>query len=270
LAQKLNCPLFTDEGVLRGELSKHFQIRCLSSLGFLTQLERSSVLPKGRTVELMAQMIQKNFRTIPFTSRTLYELFKAILNQTSEKITNQLLLDDPIFGVFLRQFGDTMVDFISLVMIAVEWWVAIILDNEIPNELLPECMKYPSSTLTIWRPLSGVLANVNDEAERLAATLWASFLWKCHRIGQASKAYDSWLAIKECCEHLFQDQYHKQHKIKFTLIPEKIVEIANKDNNLTAHQRLTCFVNLPLEFPQGNEDREILENRFRDLAHKLK
>ncbi|MCB9773180.1 MAG: DUF4365 domain-containing protein [Nitrospiraceae bacterium] len=270
LAQKLSCPLYTDEGILRGELSRHFEIQCLGSLGFLTHLKQSGEIPEGRAIELMAKMIAKNFKHIPFSSENLSFLLKEILLQHSDIPNSQTLSEHSVLGVFLRQFGDTSVDIISLYFVAVEWWVKIILDPNVPNQVLPECMEVISGKLTIWRTIGGVLSSVPDEPEQMAATLWASFLWKCHRIGEQSKAYEAWLAINECCARLFRDHYSKQQKIKFTLIPEKIIEIANKDICLkNTTQRVTCFVNLTLEFPQGNEDREILEDRFRDLARRL-
>ena len=264
LARKIGKPIFTDESVVRVLLDQQEEIPNFGTIAFLERLKNMHAIPELDIIKLRTQMIEKNFRYISFNSRDLTILIKEIVQTSSNGITSQQLSSHPILGVFLREFGETNVAVSSLFKVAIDWWLEILFDREIPDTYLCECMEVVSSRIAIWRPISGVLGSIEHEAEDRAALIWAGFLWNTYR-REEGKAHIAWLGIKACCERIFP-KTEKQIFVKFDLLPRKLVEFVKKDQGLTHNQKVTCFALLPFSFPMYELDKFPLENRFRELS----
>ena len=260
LARKLNLVLYSDESFIRSVATKEYEVSAISTVSYLRHLTESNALDPIQHWAYMARAIEANFRTIPFDASHLALLTKNIVQHNSGAILSSVLTQHPILGVFIRQFGDTSIDEPSLWRIAVDWWQAVMFDKDLPYQLVSEVMEPTSAKLSVWRTLSGVMHDLKGEDEIRAAGLWAAFLWRCY-ITDAKVVDKAWLAIKECCQRIFLDP-QKRHRILFEKLPERLYKIVMQEPGLSNDARLSLFVQIPLNFPQTDPDRSILEKKF--------
>ncbi len=260
LARKLGITLYSDESFSRTAATTEYQVPSISTVSFLRHLTESNTMHAIEYLGYMARCIESNFRTIPFNVWHLNVLTKHVVHQSSGMVRSSDLIDHPILGVFIRQFGDTSIDEQSLFRIAVDWWHVSMFENDLPYELLPEIMEPTSAKLSVWRMHSGVMHDVKNEDEIRAAELWAAFLWRCYT-SDPKVVYKAWLAIKECCSRIWMDP-PKRRRILFEKLPEKLYKFVAREPGLSNDARLSSFVQIPLNFPQLDPDRTTLETRF--------
>lgn len=268
LAEHMGLPFYCDDSAIRGIADNEYRVTTFSTLAFVHRLVVARRVPEFQNVVLMTQMIKANFHSIPFGAVHLTIALRHIIESEPDISTSEQLKRHPILGVLLGQFAEATVTVESLSVVAVEWWLAILFEPDIPYRFLVECMEGPSYSLVMWRTIGGVLSRIPDEDQSRAATLWAGFLWRVYR-RERSGTHRAWLAIHDCCQHLFTDT-SKRQRVLFELLPERICDMAERDRAFTDDMnRLSAFAMLPLAFPDWDTSRVILEDKFRRLAPRL-
>jgi hypothetical protein len=220
------------------------------------------------SIGIQAEMVKRNFSTIPFGARHLIEPLKELIRQKGKSISYSDLRDHPILNVYLTEFAESVITIDSLARVAVDWWFAIVFDRDLPIECLRACLEGPSRALVLWRTISGVIGKVEDEPEKRAAALWAAFLWRCYRRddGQVDIV---WRSIKDCCSRIFPEQFQKHRTILFQHMPMHLYQIVSQESGLSLNKKLTLYVSLPWKLPPGDTDRAELEKQFLKYSRKL-
>ena len=268
LSRKLGIPLYSDESSVRIWAMNDYGVKAFSTIALLHHFQRSSLVNELPSLSLQAEMIKRNFRTIPFSAKHLTALLKVVIRDKGKSIDYVALREHPVLSVYLNEFAESVITIDSLTTVAVEWWATIVFDSDLPIECLPACMEGPSRALVMWRTLSGVLAQVEDEPEKRAGALWAGFLWGCY-VRDARVVDDVWRSIKDCCNRLFPDSFEKQRTILFDHIPLYIYQIVSRDPGIARPSKLILYVSLPLKLPSESQDREELEKQFFKHSHML-
>ncbi len=267
LAQELGLPLYSDESIFRHWAEKDFQLSTLGTLGFMEKLVTHNTITNSQRTALIAKMIRMNLRTIPIRVSDLKTRLEELIRdfkKPGKLPESQDFLNDDILGTLLKQFGDTTLNPLALVSLAVEWWVSVLFDRSIPGSILSECMKYPSWALSL-RTSGGVLSGIaSQEQENRAASIWAAFLWRCYRRND-KYVRDAWSALKSTCYRIFPDE-RKREQLLFELLPKHLGIMIEKDTSLNALQKMSCLVSLPQLFEQ--DERIKFEKYF--FQHKPK
>lgn len=268
LSKRLGVPLYSDESSVRIWAASDYGIEAFCTLTFLNFLRHSTALSEKKSIALQAEMIKRNFRTIPFGARHLIEPLKELVREKGADITYAQLREHPVLSVYLDEFVESKVTIESLAQVATDWWFAIVFDKELPIASLPACLEGPSRALILWRTFSGVIEKVENEPEKRAAALWAGFLWRCYRRDDGELEC-AWKNIKECCSCIFPEQVGKQRSVLFQHIPKFLCQIVSQDLGLTLNQKLTLYVSFPWKLPPGDPDRIELEKSFVPYSRKL-
>jgi len=259
LARKLGIPLFSDESSVRVWAISEYGVNSFSTLALLRSWEQAKKSNIFYSIQLQAKMIERNYRTIPFGAGHLIEPLKEILKRKNGSITSENLLQDSILGVYLKEFGESLITIDSLAVVAMDWWITVVFDRDIPTNCLTACLEPPSRALVLWRTIAGVLGRVDNEPESRAAVLWAGFLWRCYRRDD-EQVETAWRSIKECCACIFPGQYETQRTVLYRHMPRQLSEYASKDPGLSSHQKLSLYIGLPWKLPLP--DRNEWENEF--------
>lgn len=240
LAQKLNLPLYSDEASIRNIANEEYKVLTFSTLGVIR-----GNLSLTEETRFLSQMISKNFKVVPFGVEHLDCRFRECLGKKpkGQYIKSDELITDEILGEFLKQFADyTYINILT--KIAIDWWLVLIDDPNIPYEQLPECMSYISYTFSmksIGTVLKGI---VESEQERRAAALWATFLLKTYR-KYPDLTVKAWPAIKTCCSRYFRG---REERILFNFIPDFLKNILEGSIELKDEQKVTILYELPKYF----------------------
>jgi tetratricopeptide (TPR) repeat protein len=198
LSRKLGVPLYSDESLIRYWASSDYQVKAFSSLSFIYRLVSSKQITEEQRISIESRMIKENFRIIPISVHDLQISLKDFINkrkQASQGLpSSEDLNSDPILGILLRQFGDTTLHSRYLNFLAVDWWLSILTDRNIPDECVQACMVQPSHAISM-KTSSGILTGVvPEEPEMRVAGLWALFLWRTFRKDD-SLVLKVWLCI---------------------------------------------------------------------------
>jgi hypothetical protein len=213
-------------------------------------------------------MIKRNFRSVPFGAIHLIESLKDLILNKGESIDIEDLRAHRTLKVYLKEFAESGLTLDSLFRVAVEWWLAILFDREIPYKCLLPCVEAPSWSLAVWKTSGGVIAKLDDEAQRRAAGLWSSFLWRSY-LKEKEKVYTAWQCIKECCSRLFTNQLDRQSTVLFELIPEYIYKFVSEDPGITLHRKISLYIQLPCELPAHDHDSTRLETKFAKCSQRF-
>jgi hypothetical protein len=268
LSRRLGVSLYSDESSVRIWAASEYGVKAFSTLALLRHLQQSSRDSEMFSIGIQAEMVKRNFRTIPFGARHLIEPLKELIRQKGKSISYSDLRDHPILNVYLTEFAESVITIDSLARVAVDWWFAIVFDRDLPIECLRACLEGPSRALVLWRTISGVIGKVEDEPEKRAAALWAAFLWRCYRRddGQVDIV---WRSIKDCCSRIFPEQFQKHRTILFQHMPMHLYQIVSQESGLSLNKKLTLYVSLPWKLPPGDTDRAELEKQFLKYSRKL-
>jgi hypothetical protein len=74
-------PLYSDEASVRVWAIREYGVESFSTLAMFEEVRKSSRFSETRSINLQAEMIKRNFRTIPFGARHLIELLKEIVQE---------------------------------------------------------------------------------------------------------------------------------------------------------------------------------------------
>jgi len=266
LSRRLGISLYSDESSVRIWAASDYGVESFSTLALLRHLQQSSRINELVSIKFQAEMIQRNFRVIPFGARHLIEPLKDLIQQKGKNFTYTDLREHPILNVYLKEFAESVITIDSLARVAVDWWFAIVFDRNIPIDCLSVCLEGPSRALILWRTFSGVLEKVEDEPEKRAAALWAGFLWRCYWRDE-EQVENVWRSIKDCCSNIFPGQYEKQRAVLFHHLPRFLAHIVSKERGISSDKKLTLYVSLPWKLPPP--DRTELEEQFLKHSHNL-
>jgi len=261
LAQELQLPLYSDESIVRHWAENDYQVLAFSTLALMKKLVTTNAITESQRVAFSAKMIQKNFRTIPIEVTHLNKRLKEFLREcekTDKFPKKDDFLYDNILGALLKQFGDTTIKELELVSLAVEWWLLVLFDQNIPLAILPECMEYPSYALYSRSP-GGVLHGISaDKPLYRMAALWAEFLWRSYRRKREFTRH-AWYAVKSTCARVITSEI-QQAKTLFEFLPNSIAIIIEKDDSLNLIQKTSCLYDLPHYFEEN--ERIKFENYY--------
>lgn len=255
LAQKLQTPLYSDESFIRNVAKNNYAVKAFSTLSLISLCKNKGILSLRDETRLFSQLINRNYKIIPFYPEHLNCRLKDILIEKRslgiKYVKSESLVSDEILGSFLKQFTDISSQQI-LIDIAIDWWLSIIADSEIPNEQLDECMSYISFSFSM-KSISSVLKQKiykNEQEYRMAAIL-ALFLWKTY-IKDERLITKAWSGIKSCCNRYFQG---KEDKILFDYLLGHFKNIIEEDNSLNVIQKTTALFKIPESFSSDEKNK---------------
>ncbi len=257
LAALLGLPLYSDDVFARFIGLKDKGTKGFSTISMVMALREQNRIGLAEESEILAQMLNLNFRIVPFNSHHLScSLEKLVKSYTESGTVLQAnnLIQDEILGSLMRQFAEPSLDAGRLYSIAIDWWINI-LQNDFPMGTLEKTMTYPLFSFS-QRTAGGVLTAMSkNEPNEVVGAILALFLFRtCRKDSKLTSR--AWSAAKACCEN-----YHKKEDGFRTLIFEKVpkwfVWMLDKDvksENLHKVETLATFTtNLP------TEDRELVE-----------
>ena len=273
LAKKIECPLFSDDSLIREWATKNYCIKSFGTLSFLARLKNEGYISESKETLFYSQMIKKNFRIIPFQPYHLMSRLEGIVKERKQSSLpppkNEDLKQDPILISFLKQFGNPSIRPEIRVNIAINWWISILQNNSSIRELIEECMEYISYCISQISK-SGILKGIKKkENEHNAALLWSLFWWRCN-LTDPKLNYRSWSAIKENCRRLFTESEQHQENVIFGLIPWYTLKIIKEDRSINEIKKIEYLVKLTECFESGEIDKNKLETAFRKLKPKFK
>lgn len=263
LARELKVPLYSDESLMRYWGAKDYGLMTFSTLSLVRRLRQAGSISITTETRLLAGMLEKNFRIVPFEpihlNCRLKELISAHQQKTGTLPKSDDFQSDKILGVLLRQFADSLLNPKLFYRMAVDWWLSALSDKEIPDEILAECMYSPSFSLSL-KSDGGVLTGIviNERNERLAV-LWASFLWRaCREDKQWTRI--SWSAIDSCCKLLYPRDEAKYKAVLHSCVPKWLAKIAEAEKDIKDSRKVSILISLTQRLPQV--EREIFETYF--------
>lgn len=277
VAQANNIPLYTDESVIRQWAENDFKVKSFSTLSFFNRLREGGKISLGEIIKSYAQLINKNYRIIPFFPLCFHERLKEIIIERKSMgcalPKRDDLIDDHILGTFLKQYAESSLSIEPLHRIIIIWWSLILNDSELKRELsqsdidstLIECMIFPSFSLSN-RTVSGVLMGIAmDEPFDRLAVLLSKFLWAVYKSkSRKENTLRVWSAIKSTCERLFRNNETNYDRVLFEFIPKWLALIIENDHTLDKNQKLSHLISLPQYFSDPDK------NKFEYYFHQNK
>ncbi len=224
LAKGLSLPLFSDEAAIRQMGRDNYKLQVVSTIGLVIYLNQVGKISLSNVTRLFSEMINKNFRIVPFTAEHLQERLReklcAVASTGKRYLKSEVLQSDEVLAPFMKQVGDYSL-YKNMVAIASDWWVAILMDPDVAIEQLDECVSYLSYILSM-KTVSSVIQKVfvKEQEERIAAIL-AFFLWKTY-LRLPDRLNQAWSASKTCCNRYFSDH---GELLQFELIPKHLKKI---------------------------------------------
>lgn len=271
LSEQTGMMLYSDDSLIREWGNSNHNVKSFSTLSFVYLLKEKGYLSIDKETHIYSEMINKNFRIIPFQPYHLMNRLEAIVkkrtqaNLTSPK--SQDLMNDPILGTFLRQFGETSIPILTRAMLAIDFWISIIQSKDKIRELIAECMQYISFCLSqhsMFRVLTG---GRKEENEINATILWAVFWWKCN-VSNPNLSCFAWYAIKESCKR-FPLKHYKIDKILYELLPYYVIKATNEERGMNKDQKISFILKLTGCLKYEVADRQKLEERFSKLISQI-
>jgi tetratricopeptide (TPR) repeat protein/predicted nucleic acid-binding protein len=258
LAHKLQLPLYSDEAAIRQLGRDNYNLQVLSTIGVVNYLNSKGKLSISNIAMLYSMMINKNFRIVPFTAEHLHvrlqEKRQAIITTGKKYLKSEELLSDDVLGPLMKQFGDFSLSQ-RMAAVAIDWWIAILKDPEIPIEQLDECVSYLSYSLSMKTVSAVTLKVFAKEQEERIARLLAIFLWKTY-LRMPERVNLAWSASKSCCKKYFRE---REELLLFQLIPKHLKKIM-EEAILPPLEKSTAIFNIPASLPA--EDRPRFEEYF--------
>jgi len=227
LAQHERIPLYSDESAVRAWAFADHATEAFGTLSIIHRLVEQNIISEREEWNLLATMIQKNFRTIPIEPRhltgRLLEIIKAAENAGQSLPTHKDFGSDGMMSAFLGLFGDTGLNDEWLAGLAVRWWLDLLAMDRFRQypSLLAECIYSPAFRLSQWSQ-SGVLKGIpQQEDSRRFAALLALLLFQALR-QEPQVVPQAWSAIKSCCEIRFTQNQTAYQNMFQGLIPQSV------------------------------------------------
>ena len=217
-------------------------------------LKDKGLLSLSIVTRLLSQMIEKNFMIIPFTAEHLHGGFKKVLSVARSSgrdyLKSEELRSDPILMPFMKQFGEQAL-YQQMVPIAIEWWLLLIDDPDIPSKQSVECISYVSYILSM-RTISAVMGKIHEteQQERMASTL-ALFLWRAY-LKDKRLITKAWSVIKNCCEIYFKE---KSEIVTFDYLLKYLRNIMEKVTVLTDDEKRIALFEIPEYFSPNEKEK---------------
>jgi tetratricopeptide (TPR) repeat protein len=207
LASSQKLPLYSDDVFTRYAARGDGSTRGFSTISLLKALREKGKVQLSDETNVLARMIQLNFRIVPFEPLHLMCALKDLIDSLSVEGRGPKqgdMLRDKALGPLLRQFGEPSLDAAPFPGIATDWWVAIT-EKGFPSEILEESMGYPFYALSN-RSVGGVLKGPSkDESLERGPLLLALFLFKVI-VRNKKLVQIAWSAVKACCRRYFRDE----------------------------------------------------------------
>jgi len=266
LAKGLKIPLYCDDSAVRKIGKDEYGIDSFCTITLIMQLRREGKITILQESSLFAEMIRSNFRIVPFDVLHLTEALKEIwydVRATKKTITREMLQNDRILGAMFRQFGESSLDEIIRMKIAVNWWFSILEDGHYGKDTLVECMVYPLFCFSM-QTRGGVLGKImGDEHEKRVASVLAFFLLRTFQLNRRLML-EAWLSVKQCVEELFMASQKTVERVIYHHIPNSLFWGVKGNATLSSDEKVSCLGAIASSFPQV--DRMRLEQ---ELAKKI-
>ena len=257
LAKRLKIPLYCDDSAVRNIGKDEYGIDSFCTITLIMQLRREGIITILQENRLFAEMIRRNFRIVPFDVVHLTEALKDIwydVRGTGRKITREMLQNDKILGVMFRQFGDSSLDEIIRVKIALRWWFSVLEDSHYDKDTLVECMVYPLFCFSM-QTRGGVLSKIiGDEHEKRVASVLASFLLITFQ-RNSQLMHEAWLSVKQCVEQLFIAGQKTVEKVLYDYIPNSLFKGIKENKSLDLNSKIIWLSTITSSFPQDDKLR---------------
>ncbi len=265
LARELGVTLYSDESIIRREALGKYKVKSFCTISLLKQLRIEGRFPERKEATMLCEMIRKNFRVVPFNKDQLNCCLDDLIQKSKEKDgsipTKELLLADSDMGTMLRQFGDPFFNEVWLAQVAIPWWLSLLKNNKLHNDVLVECMEYPCYALSM-HTTSGVIGGINrHEQEDRLAHLLGYFLVESYGINNRLIT-EAWSAIKSCCSRIFHHDERKYEKTLFGFLPKWALEEVSKMES-TDDDRSSRIIMVTSHLPE--EDRLKIESAIMRL-----
>ena len=155
---------------------------------------------------------------------------------------------------FLSQFLDSHIREQALARVAIQWWISLLQADWCPTGTLEQCMITPTQRMA-WRTTAGLIKGIDvAEPEKRAAILWACFLLDVYLASMALTG-TAWSAIKDCCRRLLSKEEGQEERVLFQRLPRAFTETLSQRRDMSDHQKLTAWVQVPMAFPEHDRTR---------------
>lgn len=255
LARELGITLYSDESIIRREALEEYKVNSFCTISLLKQLRIEGRLSERKEAAILCEMIRKNYRVVPFDKDQLNccldELIENSKKQDGRLPTKKLLLADNDMGTMLRQFDDPFFKEAWLAEIATSWWLSLLKNENMGNDILVECMEHPCFALSM-RTTSGVIGGIkrHEQEDRLAHILGYFLIESC---GINSRLIaQAWSAIKSCCARILHHDERKYERTLFVFLPRWALDEVSK-MDFTDGDRLNRIIMVTSHLPE--EDR---------------
>jgi tetratricopeptide (TPR) repeat protein len=261
IAQQLSIPLYSDDSTVRLWASQEYSVSTFSTLSLINALiEKRNIRTEGAS-EIFARMIKSNYVIIPFEPRHLTAALLQVLKKHGDRLHRRDdLMSDEILGTLMRQFGDPSLNYIALLNIASDWWLSILEDTNVPDDILVECMEPVSYALSM-HSVSGIVKGVaKTEQETRLSGIWLRLIVKTVN-RRKDLVSEVWSAVKTVCERIYTREPAKYEKIIYDEIPRLLIKSLEQDTALIKNQKIELVVNFTQNLP--SPDRERIESHIR-------
>lgn len=257
LAKTLGLPLYSDDSTLRLWASQGYNVETFCTINLLNSLCEKNIANLDKVTDIFAKMIDKNFAIIPFHPFHLNNNLKKQIKEYHQKHgrlpTADELKSNNTFGILVRQFGDPALTDNFLLDFIPNWWISIINERDIPIEILPECMGYPSFSFSI-RTVGGAIKGISKKEQSIRyAALWAHFLLKSF-LSNHDYISSTWSAIKTVCEKYNSNDESTYNKILYELIPNFLIDALTK-SNIHKDKKIEMIVALTMSLPEPEKNK---------------
>ncbi|MEW6066751.1 MAG: hypothetical protein AB1610_00405 [Nitrospirota bacterium] len=257
IAKEMKVPLYSDDSVIRSWASNEYRVETFSTISLLNRLTQKGNIKVNDAVELLANMIRKNYVFIPFNINHLnislqfaikkyFEKNKKLLNKTE-------LLDDEILGAYISQFGNTSYDYQSLLKVATDWWIVLIENADFSEEIVRYCIESISYRLSMHTK-STILGGISKDEHKIRyAGIWMMFLLKAVLLEKdISKA---WSTVKSVCEALFTRSEGDFSEILFQKIPKMFIEALEKNKEFDDTKKIETVFKFTSPLPSNDKEK---------------
>lgn len=254
LAERLRIPLYSDESCVRVWAVEDHGVPAFSTSGFARSLVQKGIWSLCQEVDLITDLIKRNYRWVPFLIQHLNVRLRLIIDSCRAKglpINSEALRQDERMWLLIRIFGESAIRESKRLNWAMGWWLSIIEADFFEQRVLAACMSYPVHCITTPSKGSVMLGKIPKlEREEKAAKLFGSFLWRSY-INCERHITEVWLAIKECTAGLFP----KNELAVFARMPKPLLDAANLDKSHTPEKRTNFLYDLISRIPLGDKER---------------
>jgi tetratricopeptide (TPR) repeat protein len=261
IARQMKLPLYSDDCIVRFLGSNEFGCQTFSTISLLDVLVNKGNIKIEGASEILSRLIQKNFVIVPFDFRHLKgALLRFLKSSRGKKPVRDDIMSDDVLGTLLRQFGDSSLNYSALVGIAVDWWISMLTDDEIPKELLVECMEPVSYALSM-HSIGGIIQGIaKEEQEMRLAGIWFRFLSRI--IDEEDNALSvGWSAIKTVGERIYGTDPEKFIKLIYERIPKMFIKVLENQPQFTQVQKIEVILKFTQYLPQS--DKDLIESYIR-------